>query len=69
MNDIWYTIKTVQLKGGENMADTRLLIRCSEEVAELFRKLAEEEGRKQGKLLEILLHEYENCVCKNQFND
>jgi hypothetical protein len=40
------------------MADTRLLIRCSEEVAKEFRNMSEKEGRKQGKMLERLLHEH-----------
>lgn len=38
--------------------NARLMIRCSEEVKELFRALADEEGRKQGKLLELLIEEY-----------
>lgn len=40
------------------MSGTRLMIRCDEDIAEDFRELAEQEGRKQGKLLEILIEEY-----------
>ena len=34
------------------------MIRCAKETADLFREIAEAEGRKQGKMLEILCQEY-----------
>ena len=38
--------------------DAVLVVRCEEEIALLFREISKEEGRKQGKMLEILLEEY-----------
>ena len=33
-------------------------LRAEESVFEMFRQLCDDEGRKQGKMLEILLNEY-----------
>ena len=38
--------------------DARLMVRCTEETAKLFRELTDMEGRKQGKMLEVLIMEY-----------
>lgn len=44
-------------------------LRAKEESFEKFVELCEKEGRKQSKMFELLIHEYENCVCKYQYED
>ena len=44
-------------------------IKVSPELHQRFKVLAATEGKDMIDMLEILMHEFEHCVCKNQFED
>jgi len=44
-------------------------LRANEESFRKFVELCNKEGRKQAKMFELLLYEYENCVCKYDYED
>jgi len=44
-------------------------IKVPEELHQKFKVLAAVEGKDMIDMLEVLLHEYEHCVCKNQFKE
>lgn len=44
-------------------------IKVSPELHQKFKVLAATERKDMIEMLEILLHEHEHCVCKNQFKE